>query len=148
MSATLGNIGYGAIFYTGDTSSPPAYTAVLEIKSIKKKNLTVPVVDFSHLLSPNRTAEKGPGIIEPGDIELGGNFIGDATQLGIQTLAQAGTVFPFKITAPVQKGAKTYTAIGLCFVTEYGPADAFEADKPMQFMAKFQISGAVTETVV
>ena len=76
------NSAYGAVFFTGDFSSPTDWTAVLEIASITKKNYSIPAIDVTHLTSPNATEEMFPGIIKPGTIQLTGNFIGDATSSG------------------------------------------------------------------
>ncbi len=145
MAASLGNSGYTSVFFTG-TGSPPTYTAVLEIKTINKKNYTVPAIDLTHLLSPNATEEMTPGILKPGTIEITGNFIGDATQLNFNTLAQAQTVFSWKITAPMQKGAKTLTSSGLCFVVDFetGP---FEPNKAIDIKVNMQMTGTITEIV-
>lgn len=145
MAASLGNSGYTSVFFTG-TGSPPSYTAVLEIASINKKNYSIPAIDLTHLLSPNATEEMTPGILKPGTIEITGNFIGDATQLSFNTLAQAQTVFPWKITAPMQKGAKTLTSTGLAFVVdlETGP---FESNKKIDFKVTLQMTGTISEVV-
>jgi hypothetical protein len=146
MPSSLANSGYGAIFYTGDAASPTGYTAVLEIATINKKNFTVPAIDVTHLKSPNTTEEMIPGILKPGAVEIMGNFIGDATQLNFVTLAQAQTVFPWKITAPMQKGTKTLTSTGTAFVTDYenGP---FESNKKIDFKVTMQVTGTITDTV-
>ena len=143
---SLANSAYGAVFYTGDASSPTDWTAVLEIASITKKNLSVPSIDVTHLKSPNATEEMVPGIIKPGTMELTGNFIGDTTQLAFLTFAQGQTVFPFKMTAPMQKDTKTLTVIGTCFVTEYedGP---YEANKKIDFKVTLQVTGTSSVTV-
>ena len=143
---SLANSGYGATFFVGDTSSPIDYTAVSEIASINKKNFSVPSIDVTHLLSPNTTEEMIPGILKPGTVEMTGNFIGDVTQLQFTTLAQAQTVFNFKVTAPMQKNTKTYTAVGTCFVTDFetGP---FEANKKIDFKVTLQRTGILVETV-
>ncbi len=146
MAASQGNSGYGSIFYTGVAGSPPTYTAVLEIATIDQKALTVPAIDLTHLLSPNTTEEMTPGIIKPGTIDISGNFIGDSTQLNFLTLAQAQTVFPFKQTAPVQKGTKTLTVTGSCFVTEFA-SGPFEANKKIDFKASMQTTGTITYAV-
>ncbi len=146
MSATsLANSGYGAIFSLS-AGSPITYLPVNEIASINKKNFTVPPIDTTHLLSPNRTEEMTPGMIKPGTIEMTGNYIGDTSQQQFPTLAAAGTVAYFQITAPMQKGAKTLTSTGTCFVTDYetGP---FEANKKIDFKVILQITGNVVETV-
>ena len=74
-----------------------------------------------------------------------GNFIGDA-QLRFTTLAQAQTVFNFKVTAPMRKNTKTYTAVGTRFATdlETGP---FEANKKIDFKVTLQRTGILVETV-
>ncbi len=145
MAASLGNTAYGAIFYTAP-SSPPTYTPVLEIASIDFKGFTIPPIDLTHLLSPNATEELTPGILHPGTIDMTGNFIGDATQLAFITFAQAQAVFPWKITSPVQKGAKEATFTGLCFVTSYdvGP---FEANKKIDIKVNVQTTGTVVLTI-
>ena len=139
------NSGYGATFAVG-VGSPINYAIVSEIASINKKNFTVPPIDVTHLLSPNATEEMIPGIIKPGTVEMTGNYIADATQLQFVTLATGRTVFPFQITAPMQKNSKTLTATGMCFVTDYetGP---FEANRKIDFMVTLQVTGTVVETV-
>ena len=143
---SLANSAYGAVFYTGDTASPTDWMAILEIATITKKNFTIPAIDVTHLKSPNATEEMFPGIIKPGTIELTGNFIGDATQLGFITFAEGQTVFPFKMTAPMQKGTKLYTAIGTCFVTdsEDGP---YESNKKIDFKVTLQVTGVTAVKV-
>lgn len=143
---TQAAIGYLATFAVG-AGSPVSFTEMLEIKSIKNSVATIPAIDATHLQSPNATEEKLPGLIKPGTVDITGNFIGDATQLNILTLAKARTVFEFKITAPVNSGTQVYTATGECFISKYenGP---FEPSKVSEFMMTVEISGAVTETVV
>jgi hypothetical protein len=91
------------------------------------------------------TEEFAPSMIKPGKITFGGNFIGDASQLTITTLAQAQTIFPFQIIASAQQGAKTYTVTGRGFIASYknGP---FEINKAIEFAVEIQMTGAYTET--
>jgi hypothetical protein len=146
MPATKATIGYLATFSVGDSASPIGYTAMAEVKSIKPNLATIPVVNATHLQSPNATEEKLPGLIMPGTIELSGNFIGDTTQLNILTLAKARTVFPFKITAPVNKGTQTYTLTGTGFISKYdnGP---LEPSALNAFTMTMEIAGDLTEAV-
>lgn len=120
MAASRSTIGYLSEFFIGDDSSPIAYTEMLEVKSMTPNFFTVPVVDATHFKSPNATSEKKPGLIMPGTIEVTGNFIGDATQLNIVTLAQARTVFPFKFTEQVDDGTKTATVSATGFIGSFG----------------------------
>lgn len=144
--ATQAVIGYESTFSTGDDSSPVGYTQMLEIKSIKPNVATIPAIDATHLLSPNATEEKLPGLIKPGTVDITGNFIGDTTQLNILALAEARTVFPYKITAPVQNGTKVYTQTGTGFISKYdlGP---FEPSKVIDVAFSFEITGTIDEEV-
>lgn len=147
MPATKATIGYLATFSVGNTSSPIGYAPMLEVKSIKPALATIPVIDATHLLSPNATEEKLPGLIKPGTVDIGGNFVGDATQLQILTLAEGRTVFPFRITAPINSGTQVYTCTSSGFVSKYdnGP---FEPSKLAEFAMSIEITGTITETVV
>ena len=77
---------------------------------------------------------------------MGGNFIGDSTQLSFLQLAEAQDIFTWKITGSIQQGAKTYTATGTGFVTKYdnGP---WENNKAVEYSATIQITGTITESV-
>lgn len=140
------NTGYLAEFLLGNGSSPEAFTAISEIKTFRTDPITMPEVDNTHLLSVGNTQEFVPGMIKPGRVTAGGNFIGDASQLNISTLAKAQTIFDFQIIAPVQRQSKTYTFQAQAFVTAYklGP---FENNKPTEFETELQVTGAFTENV-
>ena len=75
-----------------------------------------------------------------------GNFIGDATQLSITTKAQAQTIGPCKIVAPVQRQGKTYTVTCSGFVVQHEPGP-FENNKSIDFKVEIQLTGAYTEAV-
>lgn len=149
MYASQATTGYLGTFEIGDEQSPPNYSAVVELKSWKGNYISVPAVNVSHLLSPNSTEEERPGLAKPGTIDFSGNFIGDASQLAIMTkaknnAAQNPPTYPFRAKMPVQDGKKTYTVTGYGFVNkvEVGPA---ELNKPIEYAASFQVTGAVTE---
>jgi hypothetical protein len=147
MPATKATIGYESTFSVGNGAvSPITYTEMAECKSIKPNLITVPSIDATHLLSPNATEEKLPGLIKPGTIDITGNFIGDATQLNIQTLAQARTVFPFQTTSPVNSGTQVYTISGTGFIAKYdtGP---FEPSKLIEFALTIEVTGSFNQTV-
>lgn len=142
MPSTKAAIGYLGTFNMG---SPLA--ATLEIKHIQISGVNIPAIDATHLLSPNATEEKLPGLIKPGTIEITGNFIGDATQLLFLTDAKARTVFAWSVTAPVNAGTQVYTLSGSGFVGDYSHG-AIEPSKVHEFTVKIEISGALTEAVV
>jgi hypothetical protein len=146
MPATRAVIGYLATFSIGSNASPVVYTPTLEIKSITPNLATIPVIDATNLQSPNATEEKLPGLIKPGTVDIVGSFIGDTTQLAILPLAEARTVFPFKITAPVNSGTQTYTLTGTGFISKYDH-DAIEPSKIQDFKMSMEITGTITEAV-
>jgi hypothetical protein len=126
-------------------------TAVMEIKTINGDYYSLPEVNFTHLLSPAGTEELRAGLLKPGTIELGGNFIGEATQLAITTMAVANATqttptFAWAITAAIQNGTKTYTCTGVGYIAKYknGP---FENGKPVEFSFGLQITGIISEAV-
>ena len=138
--------GYLSTLSLGTTASPDSYTAILEIRSIKSNNFTVPEVDCTTLQSPNATEESIPGLVKPGTIEGTGNFIGDTTQLSIPASGIGQNIMWYKIVASVQRGAKTYTQTGSCYVIkwEVGP---FENNKATDVSFSLKVSGTITEHV-
>lgn len=147
MARSQANVGYKATFSIGSLTSPITYTQIAEVKSIKSFEMTTPVVDVSHLQSPLFTQEKLPGMIQPGTVELSGNFTGDASQLTILGLQQSGEVFPFQVQAPVQNSTKTYQYVGRAFISKYTPG-TFETTKVNEFTITMEVTGFVTESVL
>ena len=144
---TQASIGYQSTFSVGSATSPITYSQMAEIKTIKPNIATIPAIDATHLQSPNATEEKLPGLIKPGTVDITGNFIGDASQLAILTLAESRVVFPFQISALVNRGAQVYTVSGFGFISKYDTG-SFETSKVSEFSMSMEITGTVTETVV
>lgn len=144
--ASQANTGYLAEFLIGNSASPIVYTAIVEVKSFNYDPITMAEVPTTHLLSANNTEEFIPSMIKPGKVTFSGNFIGDASQLNITTLAQAQTIFSFKVVAPVQRNTKTYTFVSTGFISAYklGP---FENNKAVDFQGEIQLTASYTETV-
>ena len=150
--ASQATTGYLGTLEIGDSdSSPFGYEGITELKSFKGNYFSTASVDVSHLLSPNATEEPRAGMLRPGTITFSGNFIGDSAQLGLMLSAKASAdqsqpTVGFRVKLAVQDGAKTYTAVGLGFVSkhEVGPA---ELNKPIEFAGEMQIVGLVSESV-
>jgi len=140
------NSGYGAAFYIGDEASPTGWTLVAEVASVNNKKFSVPAIDTTNLQSPNATEEMFPGIKKPGTFEITGNYTGDPSQLLFDTLAASQQIFPFKMTAGMQKNTKTATVTGNCFVTESedGP---YEANKKIDFKVTLQKTGPTVTAI-
>lgn len=147
MARSQANVGYKAQFLIGDNASPINYTQIAEVKSIKSFEMTTPVIDVSHLQSPNFTQEKRPGMMQPGTVELSGNFTGDASQLTVLGLQQSQTIFPFKVIAPAQSNSETYQYVGQGFISKYTPG-TFETTKVNEFAITIEVDGFVTESII
>ena len=143
--ASQSTTGYQSVFSIGAIASPHTLMAVLEVKTIKTEIGDVPQVAASHLLSPLNTEEFFPGMIKPGTVELGGNFIGTADQLYFNLAMQAQALVPWSVVSNVGRG-KTYTQSGICYVSKYS-SGPFENNKTIEFSVTVQIAGAITETV-
>lgn len=144
--ASVANTAFGATLEIGDSSSPPTYTALTEVKTFDIDGISLPDINNGHLLSPNNTDELVPGMIRPGKISVSGNYIGDTAQLNLPTLAQNRTIFPFRIKAPMQRQAKTLTITGSGFIASFKEG-SFENNKSIDFSADIQITGSLTRSV-
>jgi hypothetical protein len=138
-AATGATTGYGATFSVteGETS-----TQIAEVTEIKPSGLTVGEEDVTNLGSPNAHREYIPTLVESGTVEFSGNYIGDTTQQGLETLARARTVFPFSF-AFLLKSGKVETRTGTGFITKYNPGDVVK-DKVISFSCTLRITGVET----
>lgn len=143
--ASVANTGYAAQFGIGSSASPPVYSYVAEVKSFTVDGFTMSEIATTTLLSPNNTEEFIPSLLKPGKCEFMSNFIGDATQANVTTLAQAQTIFPFQIKAPVNRNSQTWTFNGNAFSAslKWGP---FEINKAVEIACSFQMTGSYTQT--
>lgn len=133
--------------YLGTFSYGSPLVALIEAKHINFPRYTIPDLNVTHLLSPNSTEELVPGLMMPGVIDVTGNFIGDATQVGdLDTLSQAQTVFPWQITVPVASRGKTATITGRGFLNKHdiGPV---EPNRPVEYAISVRTTGFSTISV-
>lgn len=144
--ASQANTGGQSTIEIGDSSSPPTYTALLEVKNFTIGGSTMSQIDVTHLLSPGNVGERIPGRLQPGTISITGNFIGDATQLSIATAIAGRSEFPVRIKGPVQRLAKTLTVTGTGFFGKFdiGP---FDSDKAIDYSADINLTGTSTYAV-
>jgi len=143
---SLGGTGYGSTFSIGSPLVP-----VLEVKSFDIDSLSIPEVNVTHLLSPNATEELRPGLAKPGMIQMSGNFIGDASQTGLLTMAVEGAqqnpqTQPFSAVAPMNDSTKTLTVTGVGYISKF-KMGAFANGKPVDFECSVQISGLISINV-
>lgn len=146
MAVSRANSGYNTTFSVGDSASPLGYVQLLETATIMVSGPSIPAIEVTHLLSPNATGEYVPGIIDPGTLDITGNWVGDATQLDILTTAKAQTVFAFKIVAPCDNRTKSATITGLGFWKD-GPKIDLAVNKGTNFTASIKVTGTITIAV-
>lgn len=142
--ASKAQLGYGSAFYLG-SGSPVTYTQISELSSITFPEFDVAFIDVTNLGSPDTTEESIPGLKTPGVMEFTGNFIGDNSQMTVDAIMSARTIFPFMVTAPIS-GGKTVTATGFGYFTKkvVGP---MEPNKKIDFKVSVKVAGAVVWTV-
>lgn len=142
--ASKAQLGYGSAFFMG-TGSPVTYSQISELASITFPGVEVPAIDVTNLGSPDTTEEMIPGMKKPLVMDFTGNFIGDNSQMTLDAIMSARTIFPFMVTAPIS-GGKTVTATAYGFFTknEKGP---LEPNKKIDFKVSVQVTGQITWTV-
>jgi hypothetical protein len=142
---SLADIGYGSAFsISSSTTSPISYTQVAEVTDIDWAGITIGKEDVTHLGSPNAYREYKPTLVDPGTISLEGNWLDDATQSNMYTMASTRQIFPFMVQNLVQGNSKTYTVTGFGFFEKITPLGKITADKAIKFSAQIQITGVIT----
>lgn len=134
------NSAYGTEFSVG---SP--LVAVSEVTDVSEDVFSMAEIGKTHLLSPDNTEEFAPGMKRPGKIALSGNFIGDDSQLAIETAAAAQTTVAFQLTGPAQMGDLTETLTGVGFFTSLKITRA--NNRAIGFSCELQVSGSVTRVI-
>ena len=148
MPVSKSNSGYLSTFSVGTSASPPVYTQIAESVSITIATFDVPDIDVTHLQSPNTTEEYVPGMLKPGNIEITGNYTGDASQIAaMKTYAQNQTILPWKHTAPMNSRTQVATTVGYGFVNHVSEGP-YEANKKIEFKIGIRITGFPVTTVV
>jgi len=134
--ASQGNSGYLGTFSLG---SP--LTDMVEVTRINFPRYSVPDLNRTHLLSPDTTEEYTPGLLNPGTVEMSGNFIGTADQTStLDALAKAQTVFPWQFTMQVQNRSKTCTVSGNGYLNKHdiGPV---EGNRTIEYSLSVRTTG-------
>lgn len=109
-------IGYGTTFtWDGDP--------VGELTRVGPVNITIAKQDSTNLGATNAFKTMLPGLLDPGDVELGGFFRpGDTGQAGMMADMLSRTVKAFIITFPTAISSSTWT--GNAYVTSFTAGDA------------------------
>lgn len=100
MAETQASIGYGTIFDIS-RDNEVSWITIGEVYDVTPPNDTVDEIDATHMLSPNRTREFIPGLIDPGEASFEQNFVpGSPSDLLISEIKVAGERVRCRITFP------------------------------------------------
>jgi hypothetical protein len=128
-------------FASGWTGTGPiTYDKTIgEVASVKKSGQKMGTDNATHLNSPNNYEEFIATVKSGGDVEVDYNFVpGDAGQVALSDVFEAGDVVPFKIEIGAAAEFGTLTFLGL--VQEFGNY-VFETTKKASDSCKLKISG-------
>lgn len=130
--STKALIGKGTTLSIGATP-----TLVAEIKSIKYSGYKRAMEDASNMDSAN--VESIPGLLDPGEIEIAGNYIGaDAGQVAIRAALEAATLSDFTVTYPKGTATTAPKETFSGYVIEL--SRDFDATKSSSFSAKIKLN--------
>lgn len=140
MAATTGTSGFGTLFKVGDGATSEVFTAVAEVKSIGGPNLTMEMLEATHMESPSGFREWLPSFKDAGEVTLELNFLPSSTShKGLTTDMAARTKRNCKITWPNTAATIwSFSAYVTAFQPSAGVGDMLSAN------VTFRITGAVT----
>ena len=141
MAATTGTSGFGTLLKAGNGGSPTeTFTTIAEIKSISGPQLSIEMIDATHMESPSSYREMKPSFKDGGEVTFDVNFLpANATHTALTTDFEAKTLRNFKITWP-NTGATVWSFSA--YVTGFQPSAAI--DDMLSASVTLKISGAVT----
>lgn len=128
-------LGSGTLLKMGATP-----VEIAELSSISGPSLKAKTVDVTNMDSAG-VAEKIPGILDNGTVQIEGNYISDASQTSFITAVQAKTLESFVIDFP---SPSTHTIAFSAYVTEFTPD--FKVSDRITFKATLEVTGVVTFT--
>lgn len=115
-------------------------TEVAELTSISGPSLKAKTVDTTNMDSGG-VAEKIPGILDNGTVQIEGNLINDTSQTQIMTDLQAKTLETCEIDFP---SPSTHKINFSAYWTEFTPD--FKVSDRITFKATLEVTGVVTFT--
>jgi len=129
-------LGYNSFFAIDDGLG--TFDTIAEIFEISPPNQQTSDVDVTHMASPNKTREFIQGMVDPGEMSIGINWVpGDATDVILQALKTSGAVRSMKITWP---NLVTWTFSG--FIKGFEPSAPI--DDKMTATITVRVTGSIT----
>jgi hypothetical protein len=143
---TKAKVGYGVLLEHGDGAGPEVFSAIAGVTKITGPGWKLDMEDSSDMQSASAHKEFIPGLVDAGEIQVEGNFLGTGAtekQNVLITELTGRTIANYKILPPGSD--TTFTSIAFAaYVSEFQPS--FDKSKPRAFSAKLKISGPVTIT--
>lgn len=140
MAATTGTTGFGTLFKIGNGATSEVFTSIAEVKSIAGPNMSLQLVEATHMESPSGFQEWLPSFKDAGDVSLVLNFLPASTgHKGLTTDFAARTKRNFKIVFPNTAGT-TWSFSG--YISAFAP-NASIGDM-LSAAVTIRITGAVT----
>jgi predicted secreted protein len=137
---TSATIGHGTLFKVGDGASPEVFTALLEQVEVPGFEVTMEMVDGTHMGSNSAFREFISGMGDAGEITVVGNFIEDGDDLPAQFTAMTGrTKKNYQIVFP---GGAIFQCAGLVQGLSVQPP----MDEKMTVNFNFKFTGVPTFT--
>lgn len=139
---TEAKIGYGTILKWGDNGGS---IQIAELTKIGAVSLSTSKIDATTLTSPDSYKEMLPGLIEPGDVAIEGNFRpDDSGQIAMLNDMNSRTKRDFTIEFPTALSTATWT--GEAYITAFAAGDA-TPEGVIPFSATLTITGKPTLNV-
>lgn len=141
---TKATLGLGAALQRGNGDGPPeTFTTITEVQDIKGPSPQLEIVDVTNHDSPNFYQEIIPGILKPGQVTFGCNWVptASATQEGLRTDQSGRVLRNFKVvftTTPAK------TAAFAAYVTKFDPEAPVTKENKVSIT--LEISGPITWT--
>jgi hypothetical protein len=132
-------IGYGSVFEMADEDTPSVFVALGEVINIDPGDDEDEEVEATHYTSPNRTREFIPGMINPGECVVEGNYI-PGSDTDVSLVGMSGKRNVGRITLP-NGVRKTFPIIRRNYT------QAIPIDDRLTFTATFKRAGATSTDV-
>lgn len=131
--------GRGSQLERGNGATPEVFTAIAELKQVKRGGTKADLADVTNMES-GVFREVLPTLITPGEITFDGNYIpGDPTQSSLASDFQNQTLHNYKIVLPNSLGIWSFAA----YVTALDIPD-LQVDKEASISGKLTITGPTT----
>ena len=135
--ATVFLLGFGFHLQVGDTSSPPQFSNILQLRKLSTSGSKTEFEDVTNMDSIGAYHEIAPVLLDPGGVDFEGVWNpADSTQAGLLTTFDARAKQTYRIQAPSASGRIEFDAY-----VETAMDLTIEYNKAVSFTGKLKITG-------